>query len=248
MKEAQLFSKSRPLWLVIFLALPLRLLADTSDNYLQQVLIYSQPDSPLRILNVNSRWNKMSGEVESNMLELDIAIENVSGKAIRAYAIRVFEGEPNKREGSLLLGNATTEVASIQSSQIRIEEMRGLGYFEMPRILKIAIDFVEFVDGSTWGQDVFESAQRLAGQREGAKLFLDHLRKIKEKSGIKAVIKAVEETSEVAPPENHIEMWRIGFETGVNSIRSRIQEAYKTGGLAAADATLQKTYDIASEH
>jgi hypothetical protein len=227
---------------ILILALSLSASVDSS----QQVLIYPQPDSPLRILNVSPQW-KISNDAKWHMLELDFAVENVSEKAIRAYAIRVFEGELNDRSGSLSFSNLTSTTAIIQPNQTRSEEMRGHGYAAMPQSLKIAVDFVEFVDGSTWGQDVFESAQRLEGQRAGAKAMLDRLRRIKQQSGIEAVVKAVEDDAlETRPPDEKIEIWKEGFKTGVGSVGARVRLAYKNGGLSAAQVAIEKPYDTAS--
>ncbi len=248
MKIMRILSKSNFLLPAVILILALSLSASALVDSSQQVSVYSQPDSPLRIFNVTHQW-KMSDDTKWNMLELNFAIENINEKAIRAYAIRVFEGELKERSGSLSFSNMTTNASVIQPNQTRIEEMRGHGYSEMPQSLKIAVDFVEFVDGSTWGHDVLESAQRLAGQRAGAKALLDRMRRIKEQSGVEAVIKSIEdEATKIIVPENPIEMWKEGFKTGVATIRVRIQHAYKNGGLAAAEVALQKPYDTASEN
>ena len=79
----------------------------------------------------------------------------------------------------------------------------------------IAVDFVESDDGKTWGNDAFNSADRLAGQRAGGDKALGHFRKVREEQGPSSLLEAV--TSEVGAvelPEGRSPEWRDGFKTG----------------------------------
>jgi hypothetical protein len=143
--------------------------------------------------------------------------------------------------------NITSAGGAIRPYQSRDELVVGGGYPGLPRELFAAVDFVEFTDGSTWGEDVFESASRLAGQRVGAKAALERFRELRRQVEIEELIRVIDkEVEQITMPSDQKEIWKDGYKSGAASIRERIKRAYKNGGAAAAEAELKKPFDTAT--
>lgn len=248
MKAKRFFTKLSLLCLISPIAILAHATTSASPGSLQQVSTYAQPDSPLRISVIVPQW-KISADGKWQMLELSFRLENVSGKPIRAYAIRLSDGGLKQKGGVLTFSNITTARGFIQPYQSGVDELGGAGYAVAPPNLLLAVDFVEFADGSTWGEDVFESASRLAGQRAGAKATLGRLREIQAKDGIESLIRTIDkEVEQITPPADQKEIWKEGFRTGTATIRERIRRAYKSGGGVAAEIDLKKPYDTATDN
>ena len=144
-----------------------------------------QLDSPLRLW-VQTRWLylllNVEGWTDKNGYELTYFVENVSDRDVSAYAIRHTSPggcspwimspdfmQPGKSDAK------TTWDSFSPSAPVRTHE----------------VDFVEFTDGATWGADVCQSAERLAGERAGGAVVADRLLELLAVSGPDAVIKVV---------------------------------------------------------
>jgi hypothetical protein len=143
--------------------------------------IAPQADAPLRIVNTFA-------ESEPGLVRVKVMAQNQSGKRIRAYAI-VAEAGPASRVD---FANLTTPTAILRPTQI---ETFDFPYEEndAPQRVTLSVDFVEFDDGSTWGADVYNSRDTLAGQRVGAKAERARLRELLKSGGPSAVFDAVRE-------------------------------------------------------
>jgi hypothetical protein len=231
----------------IFLAIIITLLLTPVFAFFnqQEVSVYNQPDSPLRLSNVVSKWRISTDDKEQewNMLTVEFVSQNVSNKTIRAYTIRQFEGEFNKGKGLTQFSYTTTPSGLLKPNQLCNEEIGEGGYRQIPQSIKLAVDFVEFTDGSTWGQDISESAQQLAGVRAGREAFLEHLKIINKQNGIEAVIKALDEIKDVLPPNDKSEIWKRGFRSGTSTIKFLMKSAYEKEGIKGAEIELQKSFD-----
>lgn len=215
----------------------------------KEVIIYAQPDSPLRLSNPVPKQEIITDNngQDYKMMSVEFVNENVSGKSIRAYAIRVFEGDFDKDVGMTDFGYATRDSALLKPYQTRIGEIGESSFSEKAESIKIAVDFVEFTDGSVWGADITKSAQILAGLRAGAEASLEFLKNINKQNGFEAVIKSLDEIK-VAPPENQCSQWNRGFRSGTSVIKFRIKKIYETQGKQTAEAELQKPFDPPSSN
>lgn len=227
----------------IFLAFITIILVIPAFAFSNEVTVYPQPDSPLQLSNVVSKWRVSTTDKNEkwNMLTVEFTCQNVSDKSIRAYTIRQFYGEFNNNNGITSFSYPATSTL-FKPYQINLEDIGEGGFQKIPDNIKIAVDFVEFADGSTWGQDVSKSAERLAGLRAGAEASLEYLNNINRLNGIEAVIKTLDEIK-VAPPETQSSIWQNGFTHGIKIISIRIKQIYEKGGNKAVETELQKPFD-----
>lgn len=212
-----------------------------------EISIYPQPDSPLQFSNVVPKRRIMTDNQgrDWNMLSAEFISQNVSGKSIRAYAIRQFEGEFSKDLGSTIFSYSATGL--FKPYDLRNEGIGESSFSETSKSIKIAVDFVEFADGSVWGADISKSAQMLAGLRAGAEASLEFLKNINKQSGFETVVKSLNEIK-VVPPENQSPQWSRGFGSGTSVIKNRIKNIYEKQGSKAAETELQKPFDPSSNN
>lgn len=231
-------------FITIILVIP----AFASLKQQNEVSVYPQSDSPLQLSNVVTKWRTSTSNQSGKwyMLTVKYTSQNVSDKPIRAYTVRLFRGEFKNNNGMTSF-SYPVNLGLLSSYQFRNGDIgEEGGYQKIPDDIKIAVDFVEFADGSTWGEDISKSAEQLAGLRAGAEASLEYLKNINKQNGIEAVINSLEEIK-VAPPETQSNIWKRGFGLGRMIIRIRLKSVYTKQGKEAAETELEKPFDYASE-
>lgn len=221
-----------------------------------EISVYLQLDSPLQILNVVQRSNRSTdneGKIWENQT-VDFTLQNVSSKTIRAYTFRQFSGEFDTDLGSVMSAYKLSAEGIFKPNQVSNEQIGGSSFTlidpDSPQIKessKLAVDFIEFTDGSTWGKDLSNSAQQLAGIKTGIKMTLDSLKVSKQQGSIELVIKTLNEMKEPSPPDEQSEKWKRGFGIGAKTMKSIIKRAFETGGNKGAEIELQKYSDAYSD-
>lgn len=120
---------------------------------------------------------------------------------------------------------------------------------KLPESVKMAVDFVEFSDGTTTGPDTHNSRDKLAGQREGARREKQRLRDLLKSKGSTALLDSVSNESagdpEPAEISKHSEAWLQGFHIGVGSIRHRIKQSGQMAAPKQVEIELAKPFDLA---
>ncbi len=220
-----------------------------------EVSIYPQTDSPLQISNVIQRSEKATDDTgrEWEKLIVNFTLQNVSDKTIRAYTLREFSGAFDTDLGGVLSSYKLSGAGIFTPNQFSNEQIGESsstlvtpGSARVRERFKLAVDFIEFTDGSTWGKDLSNSAQQIAGIKTGIKKILESLKEPNRQGGIKAVIKTLNEMKELSPPDEQSATWKRGFRGGANSIKSIIKRAYEAGGNKNAEIEFQKYSDAYS--
>jgi hypothetical protein len=229
------------------LLLILSLLFTTSffASFNQQIVeIYPQPDSPLQLTNPVSKWriSKAPNGEETDMLTIDLVAQNISGKTIRAYTIRHFYHDFKVGNYGTSFRFTLNSNGLFKPNQLKNDSLGEFGSRPKPKKVKLAVDFVEFTDGSTWGEDLSNSVEKLVGIRAGVKAEQEYLLKINRENGIEAVIKAIDNPQEKLPPNDQSDVWKRGFRMGVRSIRNQIKRVYEKEGVKAAEVELQRQF------
>jgi len=211
-----------------------------------EVLVYPQPDSPVQLSSVVSKWRKSTDNagLEWNMLTIEFSSQNVSDKAIRAYSIRHFSGEFDKDVGSVQFSFTLKDSGTFNLNHPSNEQIGEQGFLKPPESIKLAVDFVEFTDGRVWGKDISNSAEQSSGVKAGIKTALERLKETSRQSGIEAAIKTLDEIKELLLPDDKSVTWKRGFKGGVNNARHHIKRAYEKAGIKGAENELQKLFDI----
>lgn len=114
----------------------------------------------------------------------------------------------------------------------------------------LSIDFVEFIDGTTWGEDKEKSVELLAGRRAGAKKAKERLSEKFEKEGVAGVAEAIEHDSGeegLIPPPDKSVIWQEGYANGVKSIYARVRHAKSQGGLKKIKEAVDRPFTALEE-
>ncbi len=178
--------------------------------------------------------------------QLELQVINISSKAICTFAIIYTAASLEKKwgGGNITLTNILSLKEAIQPTQSKAVNIASYGYVEPVTAIMLSVDFVEFVDGTTWGQDIYKSGERVAGQRAGANAVKTYLLGVKEREGASSLINAITKIDlEVKPSSGHTAEWEGGFQTGTAAMRERLKSANNSGGLEQIELELRQPYD-----
>ncbi len=211
----------------------------------QEVSVYPQPDSPLQISKVSAKWEvfEISEGQQVPKLEVNYTLQNIDSKTIRSYAISLFEGDISKPDAVLHGGLALPGKSSqfISPKQSKFESIVEAGTDVRQNNVKIAIAFVEFADGSTWGSGTPHYAPMLAEYRAGVEAAYEYLQTVGRNDGVNAVITALDELENLTLLKEQSEKrrWKFQFKVGVKAVSRRIKEVYEKEALKAVEAALK---------
>lgn len=209
-----------------------------------KIEIDSQLDSPLRV-TAYSLW--VNGVPDG--ISLNIKVENVSAKAIRAYTTRHRFSLDESAQGGCFLLNITKRGKVLQPGQ---SELRTTwrGY---PRTssepLHLSVDFVEFTDDSVWGLDTCQSGDTLAGLRAGARTVAERLQEILAEGGPQSVVRTLDtralDTMVAASqiPLDKSPVWKEAFLSGRQQMLENVRQFIRENGVTEVAAGLKQPYD-----
>ena len=207
---------------------------------LLKVLVETQEDSPLRISTMVDNTTDPSSPNVSYLLT------NTSPKPIRAYAIAHSVAFERAKEKGVTLSNKVSPDSVLPPRKSEQASLDGATYSKAIESITLIVDFVEFADGTTWGEDEFKSAEKLAGQRSGASAVAEHYLNLLRDEGVFAVLNAAAAKGpDLRMPEGHSPEWQEGFRLGVKTISARIRHANNKGGVAEVEPTLRRPFDAA---
>ena len=204
------------------------------DNRLPEMLVATQPESPLVIspLRVES--------LKPHDYEILYNLTNIGRKPIRAYTIsrRMLVGGQEQKGATWVDLDLTNKMLqpgqSIYGSYAFIVPSK-----QAPSDITLAVDFIEFIDSTTWGADSIKSAELIAGRRAGAHEAIKHLNKIFNGGGASAVMKALDSGAlDFPPPAGHSAEWDSAFDDGKMVTKSRLKRAMEKGGLNQVERAL----------
>ncbi|HEX8396374.1 MAG TPA: hypothetical protein VF644_02940 [Pyrinomonadaceae bacterium] len=176
-------------------------------------------------------------------------LTNLSSKSVRAYTIKseVLFGEKNAQEIGSTLTHLPTMSNLLQSNQSRhISGGGGSNYSEPVNEIILSVDFVEFADGSAWGEDYFKAAERLAGQRAGGKAAISNFRQKLGTAEFRFTSNEIEsESLELASAvdKSKSSTWKDGYQSGIGIVRNRLNRALNEGGIEEVKKELEKPFD-----
>jgi len=200
-----------------------------------------QPDSPLKISSMIVK------SVDPLEPEVSYMITNTGKKPINAFAVREVVIFGHAQSEGVDVSNSLFISSIVQPGQSLPGSVEGESYSDAVQSITLIIDFVEFTDGTIWGDDKFKSSERLDGQRAGAQAEVERLRKIEKERGAAALASAVaEEETEITPSADKSPAWQNGFSEGVSSEHQRLQRANAKNGSAGIQAELQKPFDVSN--
>lgn len=213
-------------------------LPDQKRRHPPKVEVDVQFDSPLRV-TASTEWVKIAPDG----IALNIKVENVSAKAIRAYTTRNRISGDESAGGCFLL-NVIKPGKVLQPSQSELRTTWRSYPKESPGPLHLSVDFVEFTDDSVWGLDTCQSADTLAGTRAGARTVAERLQKIFAEGGPRSVVRALDSiVEEIKIPFDKSAVWQQGFLAGLQHMLDRVRRSIADSGLTEVEAVLKQPYD-----
>jgi len=197
-----------------------------------------QPESPLTIV-AKPHW------FDEKIFEIYVVVKNVGDKPVTAYATT----------SSNLSVPSSPKACFIHSfpapgKTLRRDKTDGKSTWNRtdeenkPPQLEFAVDFVEFLDGSTWGTDYCQVKEYLDGRRSGLraarKLFKLMLAEV---GGEQLIAELNKGPVKIEEPLGNSNRWLEAFRSGVEGMRSSVLRAYQERGLPEIDIELSRPID-----
>jgi hypothetical protein len=200
--------------------------AGSKQATVSRVAVKSQPDTPLRLTVL------IDDSSNPNSPSITIEVTNTGTQAIRAYSISQETVRGNEKSNWLMFADMGILSEGLQAGQYSTDELSCPSTWDENSKMFLAVDLVEFADGTTWGPDAEKSMDMLGGRRAGERQAARKLLKTYKKRGIKATIKSLEESYLMTPsPDGYTPEWKEGFQNGQQAITQRIKAARKKGGV-----------------
>lgn len=205
-----------------------------------RVVVAAQPGAPLLIL---ATFVDAGNPIRPRY---GYSITNTTDKAIVAYAIQESVSlDPTSSIVTTTLAHMPARTLWLGPHDSRQEESGGKTYEKAPIEVNLTVDFVEFEDGTKWGEDKIKSAERLDGERAGGRAALKKYREILVANGVDALLEEAA-NPKLIEPENingKSSNWVDGFKMGVSVVKSRMATAETKGGKDGIRRELAKPYD-----
>lgn len=204
-----------------------------------RIVVTEQPGSPLLIL---STFIDASAPLKPRY---GYSITNTSTKAIRAYAI---QEKVSMDAGTPIVSTTWTNSPAVKlflkpHESRQNEGGRGRTYQAPPIKVEIVVDFVEFADGTRWGDDAGKYSEMLDGERAGGKAAMKKYREILAGKGFSELEQELANPNSIQPLAPKSVDWSNGFTMGVNKVKRRLKEAQIKGGENETRRELDKPYD-----
>ena len=200
------------------------------------VTAQTQPGAPLVISSPRIiSWDGQN-------LEVAIDLVNVSIKPIRAYAIKQgLEGEKTRSGQVMFTSLDLTNSSALQPNQLTTNfDVYQASSGKEDHVI-FFVDYVEFSDGTRWGLDSANVADRSAGQRAAAYILSKRLLKILNAGNPADVMTAIQRgATNIEPPSGRSTEWKEGFRLACKSIERHLKRAQMRGGLNQIDQELRQ--------
>ena len=191
-----------------------------------------RPDSPLLISNARYYSFMSIGSAVGGELRFDIT--NRSNKLVHSYQCRYYSAV---RGGNGSHG--TQPDNGLLTGQSRAHSISAHEYFP----LTLTIDFVQFVDGTTWFSSSPDSMVKPDGLRAGATAAADYLVGVMNREGVESVLDHLPRIhADVRNPDEQAanpEFGLFGFYSGVTNTAVRVEHEYNDGGAKRVEAFLR---------
>jgi hypothetical protein len=205
-------------------------------------VVLNPPGCPLLISKTDT------DQLTAYDLTFFVVVVNTGLHPITFYTIKYWEYSRESRMGS---GSVSTAMGVIGSTTPNLgpgeTSEAGLGGTSSPQPMdrvEVAVDFVEFADGTRWGPDYSRSAQTLAAMRAGAREAQAYLKGVFQFGGDSGLASAMAAKHlPLEAPKNSKFEWERGFTQGRDAIQRRVRQAMDAGGGDAVARILEQPLD-----
>lgn len=197
--------------------------------------IKSQPGAPLHLNLVANNPSDLKAP------SITVEVTNTSTKAVRAYSISQEMTKGTEKSTWLMFADLGVLSEGLQAGQYAADELGYPPNWDGAGRMVLAIDLVEFADGTTWGPDEEGSSETLGGRRAGERVAGKRLSKIYKEKGFQEAIKSLGDRSLIVPsPDGYPPAWKEGFKNGQSFLVQRVKGALDKGGEKKAKEELRK--------
>lgn len=168
-------------------------------------------------------------------------VVNGSKGSIRAYTIKQQIKLQNSQSVEFMLNNLelTRDPLPPNKSDLVFDTYPATS--ETVTGITISIDYVEFTDGSTWGEDQGQGKDRFQGQREGCRTLLQRLSDVSNPSDVEKVLSSTDASMTSATPAmQHSNEWLDGFNLGYRSGVAHLKQILKKEGEKGVNRELKR--------
>ena len=175
--------------------------------------------------------------------QINLKVENVSERNITAIAIQYEDITENGPRSGLVYGDLYYPHVIMKPGQWQSMIFSHPKLTEPVKQISFSIDFVEFDDGTTWGESNLKYTDWLAGRRAGMAAERESLLKLFTVGGLQTVLREFEKTTyEPVVPAGHSPEWSEKFRMGAIMWRAMARQAHKVGGDSGLIMALQKPF------
>ncbi len=175
------------------------------------VEVATQNDSPLRIVLINIDNSALSAQ------KVNYTVQNIGNKSVKGYVIWAN----GKNTGKITTNFFPTKLfqpGTVYTEELFIER-EGIKPDES---LSLSIDYVEFEDSSSWGEDVQGQSEHLIGARAGVESAVKQFKDLinnRETAALTTILEKKLVDVEVTLPKTvQSEKWKKGFTDGYKTI------------------------------
>jgi hypothetical protein len=210
--------------------------------FARNVVFSYQPDSPLEVVSV------VDAE-ERGQEQIRITLKNVNAQAIRTFTLETKSYSDRSippLRGSL--SNLTLNNTGVLPNETVVMYLT-MNHFDHPE-MQINVDFVEFIDGTIWGEDKSKFHEYVVGFREGFLALMEKLiEQVETKNAAAEILQEIARNSQPnsRPFENNKlgitvtkdspPQWQSGFWNGVERAKFALK------GLSNREELTNKLYE-----
>lgn len=207
-----------------------------------KLLLQSVPNAPLAITltSVDSS--------DPNTPSISMTLINTTNSVIRAFTVRCDTHFGESKLSTWSLNNIHSLESCVRPQGTKTVTMHNANYSQPPQYAVLSVDFVEFLDGSRWGDDTYRSGERLDGWRAGARAEAESILKEIRVNGLDMALNDVQfNRSDVLKPTEGTPEYLDGFRLGVDSMRARVLHSGGKNKVNQIVTELQKPIDLSDQ-
>jgi hypothetical protein len=204
-----------------------------------KVLVHLVPNAPLAITSTSVDSS------DANTPSISMTLINTTNSLIRAFTVRCDTYFGESKLSTWSLNNIHSLENCVRPQGTKTVTMHNANYSQPPQSAVLSVEFVEFLDGSRWGEDTYKSGERLDGWRAGARAEAESILK---KIGVNGPDMALNDvrlkSSDVLRPTEGTPEYLDGFRLGVDAMRARVLHSGGKNKVNEIVTELQKPIDL----
>lgn len=172
--------------------------------------VAKQSDSPLLITIINIDNSNTDSQL------VNYSVQNVNNKSVRAFTVSCI----SKSTGKIITRYLTFKLfqpREVDNGQIAIERFN----IKSDETLSFSIDYIEFEDGSSWGNNIYKQSEKIAGERAGRQEVISKIKGLissNNSDGLSTFFEQDLSTIDISKTiSDKTDLWRSGFQFGYKS-------------------------------